>query len=74
MLRIVTIVVTTIALCGFLLSGCSKKGESESAEEQLKSVSQYQAEAEKQITAENMDDELEKIEKAVEQEISQEQQ
>ncbi len=74
MLRIVTIMVTTITLCGFFLSGCSKKGEPESGEEQLKSVSEYQAEAQKEITSENMDAELEKIEKDVEQEISQEQQ
>jgi len=70
----VTIVVTSIMLCGFFLAGCSKKGETEPAEEQLKSVSEYQAEAQKEITAENMDQELEKIEKDVEQEISQEQQ
>jgi len=62
-----------ITLSGFFLSGCSKKGETEPAEEQLKSVSEYQAEAQKQITAENMDQELEKIEKDVEEEISQEQ-
>lgn len=50
------------------MNGCKKKS-SESESPVIKSEAEYKAEAEKQINAENMDEELSKIEKQLEQEI-----
>ncbi len=67
LLRILLIIVVTTAVTVFSLSGCKK-----SSDTQAKTLAEYQDEAKEQITEENMAEELENIEKAVEQDISQE--
>ena len=57
------IAISLIALAFFFTSGCKKVD--------TKSQVDYQADAKKEITQENMDTELEKIEKSMEAEISQ---
>lgn len=59
--------VVVFGLC--LLNGCQKNG----AEEPTKTKADYDAEAQQDITAENMDQELENIEKSLEQDIATEQ-
>jgi len=60
MLRKLLILAVAGVLCISSLSGCGKDpGE----QEEVKTFSQHKADAEKEITAENMDDELAKIEK-----------
>ena len=65
MLRKVIVVITVTAIGVFSLSGCKKKSD-----EGAKTAAEYKAEAEKEITKENMAEELEAIEKAMEEDIS----
>ena len=74
MLRKALIIITAGLISVFWLSGCKKRSsQGESEQEVVKSVAEYEAEAEEQINKENMAKELENIEKTLEQEISQEQ-
>jgi len=70
MLRKVLAIVAVIVICAF---GCKRRSsESEGGGEKLKTTAEYQAEAKEQINKENMAEELEKLEKAMQQEIEQE--
>ncbi len=72
MFRKVLVIVTVTAISVFCLYGCKKRSsEAEPDEEVLKTVAEYDSEAKKQINKENMADELDSIEKALEQELSQ---
>ena len=71
MLRKVLTIVSIVVISVFCLTGCKKKPEpAESGAEAAKTTAEYEAEAKKKITKENMAAELEQIEKAVEEEIS----
>jgi PBP1b-binding outer membrane lipoprotein LpoB len=71
MLRKVLTIVSIVVISVFCLTGCKKKSEpAESEAEATKTTAEYEAEAKKEITKENMAAELEQIEKAVEEEIS----
>jgi hypothetical protein len=71
--KILTIVVQAI-LCFSLLSGCKgSSSDTQSEQEAAKTEAEYKAEADKEINKDNMAEELDKIEKAVEQESAQEQ-
>ena len=70
LLRILLIIVVTTAVTVFSLNGCKKSPDTQ--QEQVKTLADYQDEAKEQITEENMAEELENIEKAIEQDISQE--
>jgi hypothetical protein len=73
MFRKVLVIVAVTAISVFCLSGCKKRSsEAESEEEVLKTMAEYEADAKEQISKENMAEELERIEKALEQEVSQE--
>lgn len=65
MLRKMLVIVAVAAMAFFCLSGC-KKGPSETEAEPnetvVKTMAEYESEAEKEITRENMEAELEKIE------------
>ncbi len=66
MLRNTVIQVIVAILCVGILGGCSKKTEPAPTEqEQVKTASEYKAEADKEITEQNMSEELNKIEKEV---------
>jgi ABC-type phosphate/phosphonate transport system substrate-binding protein len=74
MLRKVLVIVAVTAISVFCLSGCKKRSsEAESGQEALKTMAEYEVEAKKQINKENMAEELERIEKTLEQELSEEQ-
>ena len=71
--KILTIVVQAI-LCLSLLSGCKdSSSDTQSEQEAVKTEAEYKAEAEKEVNKDNMAEELDKIEKTVEQEAAQEQ-
>ena len=70
MLRKVLIIIALATISSFCISGCD--GDAESDEVVVKTEAEYKAEAEAQINEENMAEELENIEKALEQEISEE--
>jgi len=62
-----------VMLCVVGLAGCRKASEEPPpAPEQTKTAAEYEAEAEKEITEENMADELDKLEEAIEEEAAQE--
>jgi len=66
------VVVTVIALC---LGGCRKSSDESPADPQpanepAKTAVQHEADARKDITEENLEDELAKLEKAVEDDIA----
>jgi len=73
MFRKILVIAIVTAISVFWLSGCKKRpSETETEREVLKTTAEYEAEARKQINKENMAEELESIEKTLEQEISQE--
>ncbi|MBN2270841.1 MAG: hypothetical protein JXN61_09520 [Sedimentisphaerales bacterium] len=66
MLRRILVVAFSAVLCLSCLTGCKKdSGDAET----VKSETEYKAEAEKEINTENMDEELAKIEKEMEQDL-----
>lgn len=68
MLRNTIISVVVGILCMAILTGCSKKTEPTPApapQEQTKTAAEYKTEADKQITEQNVDQELDKIEQEV---------
>ena len=74
MLRKLLVIAAVTAISVFCLSGCKKRsGEAESGQEELKTMTEYEAEAKSQINKENMVEELEKIKKELEREIGREQ-
>lgn len=72
MLRKLLIIIALTTLSTFYLSGCDKSSSDAESEVVVKTAAEYEAEAEAQITEENMDEELKKLEDAVDKEISEE--
>lgn len=73
MLRKMLVIVAVVSIVAFCLSGCKKSpSETEPNEPVVKTMAEYEAEAEKEITEENMDAELEKIEKELQKETTEE--
>lgn len=73
MLRKVLVIIVSATISFFYFSGCDKtSSDAEPDEEVAKTMAEYEDEAEAQINEENMAEELEKIEKALEQELSEE--
>jgi len=74
MLRKLFIIIVLATLSLVYIGGCDKtSSDTESDDEvEVKTPAEYDAEAEKQITEENMEDELKKLEEAVDKEISEE--
>ncbi|MHC4264756.1 MAG: hypothetical protein ACYSUK_02355 [Planctomycetota bacterium] len=63
--------ITTLVLSCFCIVGCKKKSTPAETTEDVavKSAAEYEMEAEKEITAENMDAELNALEKEMEAEL-----
>ena len=72
MLRKLLIIIALATLSTFYLSGCDDSSSDAESEVVVKTAAEYKAEAEKQITEENMDEELKKLEETVDKEISEE--
>ena len=74
MVRKIQVFFVVALMCVFWLGGCKKKVSTETGAEQKtpKTMIELEAEAKEQITKDNMLKELEKIEKQVEKEISEE--
>lgn len=74
MLRKIFIIIILATLSLFYIGGCDKTSNDAESEGdvEVKTQAEYDAEAEAQITEENMEDELKKLEEAVEKEISEE--
>ncbi|MHC4337526.1 MAG: hypothetical protein ACYSTG_06200 [Planctomycetota bacterium] len=75
MMRKVLVIITAAAVISvFCLSGCKKRpSKPEPGEEPIKTLEEYKAEAEKEITGKNLEEELERLEKEIEAEIREEQ-
>jgi len=71
MYRILTLICCA-GLCLGSFAGCSKSKEpTDSNTEQVKTMQQYKEEAAKDINEQNMDDELDKLDQAINQEAGQ---
>jgi len=67
MFRKVLVIVAAAAISVFYLSGCKKSPEESKPEKKTpKTLADYEAEAKKEITQENMAEELGKLEKKIE--------
>ena len=67
------VIVIAMVVCCFWMSGCKKSSsEPETPQEQVKTTAEYEAEAKKEISKENMAEELDKLQKKIEQDITQE--
>ena len=73
MSRIIVAMCMAVTLCLAFVTGCAKKSQPP-AQEQTKTAAQYKAEADKEITQENANQELDKLEKSIGEEAAQEQQ
>ncbi|MHC4132343.1 MAG: hypothetical protein ACYSSP_07590 [Planctomycetota bacterium] len=73
MLRKTLLIALMLSMCFFLI-GCKKKSTPAETTEDVvvKTQAEYQAEAEKEITPENMEAELDTLEKAMETDLQQE--
>jgi hypothetical protein len=71
MLRKLIAVWIVVALVSLGLAGCSDDSQEAPPPEQLKTAEEYQAEAEKQITEENVEDELDRLEQEIGREADQ---
>ena len=68
--RIIVLILCT-GLCLTSLPGCSKSDEpADSNTEQVKTLEQHREDAAKEINEENMEEELQKLEQAIDQEAS----
>ncbi|MHC4805141.1 MAG: hypothetical protein ACYTBX_02625 [Planctomycetota bacterium] len=73
MLRRLLVLIALATITALCLSGCKKtSSETEAQQDVVKTEAEYKAEAEKEINEDNMAAELEKIERAMEQEAGQE--
>jgi len=74
MFRKILVMIVIIVTSIFYLNGCKKRADEVQPDtEEVKTAAEYEAEAKEQINKENMAEELERIEKALDQDISQEQ-
>ena len=74
MLRKVLVIIALTAITISCISGCKKRSAEDEPEQiTLKTMAEYEAEAKKQITKKNMASELDKMEKAIDQELNAEQ-
>ena len=74
MLRRIFMIAIITVMSFFYLNGCKEhSSDTQSNQEEVKTAAEYEAEAKEQINKENMAEELERIEKSLEQDISQEQ-
>ena len=71
MSRLIVAMCVAVTLCLAFVTGCAKKSP---PPEQTKTAAEYKAEADKQITQENADKELDNLEKSIAEESAQEQQ
>jgi len=74
MLRKVFVIILLAILGSFYLGGCDKTSSDSETDEEVvvKTQAEYDAEAEKQITEENMEEELKKLEETIDKEIGEE--
>ena len=63
MLRRILAITISAILCVSTLGGCGNDSGGEPEEAEVKTAAEHKADAEKEITEENMEDELAKIEK-----------
>ena len=68
MVKRIFILFLVAAITVLCMNGCKKKSDEEPVE--VKTEAEYKAEAEKQINTENMEAELDKLEKEIEQEAA----
>ena len=74
MIRKILLISVVVAMAVFYLGGCKKsESGSEPNQAETKTKAEYDTEAKEQINEDNMDAELERIEKELEEELTQQQ-
>jgi outer membrane lipoprotein-sorting protein len=74
MSRIIITVCTAVTLCLLFVTGCSKKSQPPApAQEKTKTAAEYKAQADKEIKQENANQELDKLQKSIDDDAAQEQ-
>ena len=74
-MRNAIVLIASLMLVALVLTGCGKDGKSEegeAAQAPAKTVEQYRQEADKEITTENAEQELEKLEKEIDADAAEE--
>lgn len=61
---------SVVLLCLLIIAGCEPQGSAPAEQEQVKTASEYKAEAEKEITEANMEQELASLEQAIDAEAT----
>jgi outer membrane lipoprotein-sorting protein len=75
MSRMIVAACIAVTLCLLCVTGCSKKSQPPApAQEKTKTAAEYKAEADKEIKQENANQELDKLQKSIDEEAAQEQQ
>ena len=70
MLRTILVIAVVASMNIFCLNGCKdSSSEAEPGAEEIKTAAEYAEEAKKEINEANMDEELDRLEKALEQDI-----
>jgi len=70
MLRNVLIIMAVTVISVFCIAGCKKEPEQGRSSQESEAMAEYKVQAQAEITEENMDEELEKIEEAIERETA----
>jgi hypothetical protein len=74
MLQRILMIAIIAVMSVFCLNGCKERSSgTQSDQEEVKTAAEYEADAKEQINKENMAEELERIDKELQQDISQEQ-
>jgi len=70
MLRKILIIIAVTAISVFCIAGCKKEPAGDTSSQESQAMAEYKAQAQAEITEENMEQELEKIEEAIERETA----
>ena len=70
MLKNILIIIAVTLISVFCLAGCKKKSPEGTSSQESAAMAEYRAQAKAEITEENMEEELKRIEEAIERETA----
>ena len=70
MLRKILIIIAVTTISVFCIAGCKKESPQDTSPQESEAMAEYKAQAKAEITEDNMEEELKKIEEAVERETA----
>jgi hypothetical protein len=69
-MKSLTLLVTSLMLVAIILAGCGEEPERDQPEAPAKTMEEYRQEAAEEITAENVEQELDKLEKEIDADVA----